>query len=1176
MVNVIGMYIALSALPEFARFCMLLSTFTFHILAGGALALGTPAINQYIPYIKRLYRDYIFQSNEWPPMVSDRYVNLALINHQSIPSSWEIDEFMKSTLHGTVDDIHFEKQTIGLENIFKPKDYLNQESLKKRRHLVNESVNQQFGDILQGLPGPIDRVQMTDQLLKKLLMSVSLADSVLLGSLTQPMNIADEKGLRVLLDGTPGVGKTTFCHNACKDWAHGKIFADFRLTIYIPLREDQVANATEIEHLFCYGQKSLRPAIARELEDTDGEDVLLILDGWDELSPQQRGKQSLLCRIIQRKILPRCSVLITSRPYASNWLRNPKICNRHVEIFGFTEQQVNQCIRNMLNPVAAEALLQKLEVRTDLKALCYIPMNLAMILYIFKVLDFNLPNTLTGVYDVFTNNALLRYLQEYDPTTEPLTSLKDRKALPKEIKQLFEALCKLAYDGLLKDQMVFSKDELENYHTLLTASSNSLGLLTAFKGFSETGIDLKYQFLHLTIQEFLAAEALSQKSADVLMAFVIDHLGDIRFRTMLRYVFGKAHLSDIELVLSFLFATASSSRDESRFTLLCHMLYEAQHVQAIKAVGKNQPPSIAKLALGSEIGLFDVMVIGRFLSFTSQPIKSLDMYDCHISRQQLKLLTSSLSQESAGVKIHELYLETRGCTHSEVAQFILHPVFQATSFLKIDIPNTPEIAAMYFSTIVMMPSLTKLEVRFRAPTVVDGILFPNPNENIVLAMQKLFEAMTHNPKVTNLEVWSIGDRKPDLLDESCSKALIDMIEARETSISLTFRLSIFSTTFIEKISKYIAISTKIGELCFQEINSSFRASNCTDEGRITAGKAQMLFSSLKLNKSLEILQLKDGKFLFGASSNYQDTNNCTHALEEMLSNNNVLKNLSIIKCHVQWQDLTAISNGLLVNQTLTELHLESIESEPDPILIALASNMTISSLTLKGCHLDSRHEPLISTMLRNGTIKSLDLSSNNIESHGTIGLFTTLQDSNVKLERLTLCGNSQLGETEQNVLSAAIEQALECNQSLNHLDLDNCFLHALVVESIATSLASNDVLETLSLRRIKITITGVWQMCIALQVNTHLKKFYLGDSIILDSTTMDQLNLFLTLNSSLQTLYLKFDSCFCDEDTFKKFLEALQMNMSLKKLSMTGLENTHTDKINFNRTVQNVAVLTIN
>ena len=177
------------------------------------------------------------------------------------------------------------------------------------------------------------------------------------------------------------------------------------------------------------------------------------------------------------------------------------------------------------------------------------------------------------------------------------------------------------------------------------------------------------------------------------MTFVIDHLGDIRFRTMLRYVFGKAHLDDVEVVLSFLFATASSSQDESRFTFLCHMLYEAQHVQAIKAIGRNQAPSTTKLTLGSDVGLFDAMVIGRFLSFTSQPITSLDMYDCHISRQKLKLLTNSLSRESTGVKFMNSTLK-HVAVLIEVAPFILHPVFQATSFLKIDIPNTPEIVAM--------------------------------------------------------------------------------------------------------------------------------------------------------------------------------------------------------------------------------------------------------------------------------------------------------------------------------------------------------------------------------------------------------------------------------------------------------------------------------------------------
>lgn len=434
-------------------------------------------------------------------------------------------------------------------------------------------------------------MQVTHQreLASQLLAIIPLNHSLLFGSLSTPDSlIKDEKGQRVLLDGAPGVGKTTLCHNACKKWADNKAFTDFKLMVYVPLRESQVANATEIKHLFCYGAKGLRGDVAEELEDTDGEDVLLVFDGWDELSPEQRGIQSLLCRIIQRKELPRSTILITSRPYASSWLRNPNVCGRHIEIFGLTDGQIDQCIQNMLPPKAATDLLRQLSIRPDIKALCYVPMNLAMILYIFKTCEYKLPNTLTGIYDSFINNALLRYLQNYNPSTEPTQVLANRKALPSEVKQMFEALCQMAYDGLTKDQMVFTKEELESYHPLLVASSNTLGLLTAFKGFTESGIELHYQFLHLTIQEFLAAEYLVQKPADIQTTFVIEHLRNGRFRTMIRFVFGKAQLDDIEHVFDFLYATVSSVDNDSRFFFLCHMLFEAQNIQAIKDVGRNQ------------------------------------------------------------------------------------------------------------------------------------------------------------------------------------------------------------------------------------------------------------------------------------------------------------------------------------------------------------------------------------------------------------------------------------------------------------------------------------------------------------------------------------------------------------------------------------------------------------
>ena len=354
--------------------------------------------------------------------------------------------------------------------------------------------------------------------------------------------------------------------------------------------------------------------------------------------------------------------------------------------------------------------------------------------------------------------------------------------------------------------------------------------------------------MHLTIQEFLAAEALLQKPADVQTKFVFEHLNELRFRPMLRFVFGKAQLDDIEEVITFLYATASSAIDNSRFLFLCHMLYEAQDTQATKAIGlRNQPPCIAKLTLGSNINLFDAMVVGRFLSITSVPIKSFFMnYYGSISCQLLKLLTNSLSQDCTDASIEELYLETRGCTYSEIAPFLLHPVFQATRYLEIDLCNVPEIASVICLTIVKMPSLTGLSVHFRGPTIADGIL-TNPQENAKLAIQKLFEAITQYPKITFLKVSALGNKKPELLDEKCSMALGNMIETRESPFSLHFCLSLYSRPFIEDFSKYIAVSTKIKELQFRQ--------NFKRGGRITAGETKLLFNALKTNTSLEFFRV---------------------------------------------------------------------------------------------------------------------------------------------------------------------------------------------------------------------------------------------------------------------------------------------------------------------------------
>ena len=1144
---------------------------------------NTPAVDQYACYLKRLYGDYKLPKDEWPPRVSDHYVNLALINHEKVPKSYEMDDFMKSTLHGTVDDLYFGKQTIAMDHLFQPKQFIERSSLKVRDQLVRSSTKQQFAR-LGGHLSCTERVQQTRKLLQDLDTQTQVSNALVQQNLAlvqnrhaiaalhasifqshlhaQPVMVSSSnvKSLKVLLDGAPGVGKTTFCHIACKDWASGKIFADFKLMVYVPLRDDQVANGKEVADLFCYGPKVLRQHVALELEDTDGENALLVFDGWDELSPQQRGKNSLLCKIIIGRILPRCSILITSRPYASQWLRKPDVTNRHVEIFGFTEQQVKQCIYNMLSAAHARSLSEKLEVRSHLKTLCYVPTNLAMVIYIYtRTCD--LPSTLTGIFDAFITNALLRYLQEYDKSSEPIMHLPSRNALPTDVLEMYRAMCLLAYHGLQQDKMVFSKEEVQAYHSELTTSSNTLGLITAFKGFTESGIDLKYQFLHLTIQEFLAAEALSEEKPEVQTKFVVDHVHDTRYRTMFHFLVGKCSVEGVESVLRLLFLTSVNGKDKERLLFLCHLLNEAHDPEFYRAVGRNTSHQSIKLVFPDNISLLDAIVIGKFLSLVGIHVKCLDMYTCNddLSGQKLALITTNMSENCSGTLIEELKLQTGvRCSINEVTPFIRHPIFSHLSALKINLPTVPDTVTKLCSVIASMPKLTKVEIFLQPPT-----------ENVHLAINNIFTELSQNPNINYVRIFLTSMTMPQLLDDKSAEAMIEMIEKRSTVLSLKIDVALFGTPFMKKFfGGYLGTSNKISELnIYEKIPTSRRSMNRND-GRITGSKAVTLFAALKTNQSIASLKLSDSELLFA-------TPEASTALEEMLCTNTALRSLHFRNCGMNTQMTSAVSKALQVNGSLTELILDKVEEGIGPVLNSLATSpSTLCTLSLRECHINNADEPSLTALLTRNTLKSLDLTSNDLGPEAATSLFSTLKD-NSSLETLDLSYSRGLDDGDTEALSAAIEEAFSKNNTLKVLRLSHSNIPRLTVQGIANALANGSSLAEVNIEQSKVTMSGVQKLFIALQTNASLKKLMLRENITLNHTTTKELNKMVAQNGTLTTLTIKFSSMFSEAGSLENFIKALHFNETLSTLGVNGLEVAQFDTVNFDRIKKRRAIIAI-
>ena len=154
------------------------------------------------------------------------------------------------------------------------------------------------------------------------------------------------QSLTVVVDGPPGIGKTTLCRKLLNLWANGELkHKQYDLVLYCPLRNINIAQANNLEQLLNYNYQCPNVSMVTEwLERSHGKGLLIIFDGWDELSTQLR-QSSLPTKIICKQLLHKCSVIVTSCSYASSSLLEITSANKHVQVMGFLEEEINTVIK---------------------------------------------------------------------------------------------------------------------------------------------------------------------------------------------------------------------------------------------------------------------------------------------------------------------------------------------------------------------------------------------------------------------------------------------------------------------------------------------------------------------------------------------------------------------------------------------------------------------------------------------------------------------------------------------------------------------------------------------------------------------------------------------------------------------------------------------------------------
>ncbi|XP_059574347.1 NACHT, LRR and PYD domains-containing protein 12-like [Alligator mississippiensis] len=380
---------------------------------------------------------------------------------------------------------------------------------------------------------------------------------------------ADEKGktprIAVLL-GAAGIGKTLTAKKIMFDWAAGKLYKKFDYVFYINCRE--VNFDTE--------QGSVADLMLRNCPDRyapieamlgNPETLLFIIDGFDELrfslvqpekslcsDPQEKKPMEIvLSSLVQKKVLEKCSLLVTTRPAAVEELGQCLNNERYAEILGFSETERREYFDKYFGDEGtARKALNFVKANEMLFTMCFVPVVCWIVCSVIKQqMDegeelAQTSTTVTGVYLLYLYN-LLR-----DPRS------KSKQLLQTNLK----GLCSLAADGVCRQKILFEAEELKK-HGLDTSDSLFLNENLFHKS---TDCECLYSFIHLSFQEFFAAlfYALEEEAAAVdkgsgndikALAALLANYGKSRNHLMLtvRFLFGllnEERMKDIEKKLS--------------------------------------------------------------------------------------------------------------------------------------------------------------------------------------------------------------------------------------------------------------------------------------------------------------------------------------------------------------------------------------------------------------------------------------------------------------------------------------------------------------------------------------------------------------------------------------------------------------------------------------------------